>query len=168
MWLDKVYHNFERAVSRISHVANNAGACVLVMMMCLVTMDVLLRYAVNRPVKGAFELVEFMMVSVTCLGMAYTGIKKGHVAVELLVSRFSPRVQAIFDSFNWFVSMGLFFLISWKAIVHAKVIWDSGLISSILSVPVFPFLFVLALGSGLLCLVFLVDFIHSVSRVLRK
>jgi TRAP-type C4-dicarboxylate transport system permease small subunit len=138
------------------------------MMMLLITMDVFLRYSFNRPVKGSFELVEFMMAVVICLGMAYTGVQKGHVAVELLVSRFSPRVQALIDSFNWLVSMGLFLLISWKAVAQARVVGVSGLASSVLHVPVFPFLLVLAFGSGFLCLVFLVNFIDSVSRVMRK
>jgi len=138
------------------------------MMMLLITMDVFLRYSFNRPVKGSFELVEFMMAVVICLGMAYTGVQKGHVAVELVVSRFSPRVQALIDSFNWLVSMGLFLLISWKAVAQARVVGLSGLASSVLHVPVFPFLLVLAFGSGFLCLVFLVNFIDSVSRVMRK
>lgn len=168
MWLDKAYHTLDRVVSCVSRVAHSAGASVLVMMMLLITMDVFLRYSFNRPLKGSFELVEFMMAVVICLGMAYTGVQKGHVAVELLVSRFSPRVQALIDSFNWLVSMGLFLLISWKAVAQARVVGLSGLASSVLHVPVFPFLLVLAFGSGFLCLVFLVNFIDSVSRVMKK
>ena len=168
MWLDKAYHTLERVVSCVSRLAHGAGASVLVMMMLLITMDVFLRYSFNRPLKGSFELVEFMMAVVICLGMAYTGVQKGHVAVELVVSRFSPRVQALIDSFNWLVSMGLFLLISWKAVAQARVVGLSGLASSVLHVPVFPFLLVLAFGSGFLCLVFLVNFIDSVSRVMKK
>lgn len=168
MGLDKAYRSLERVVSRISRGANSAGAGVLVVMMLLITMDVLLRYFLNRPVKGSFELVEFMMAIVVCLGMAYTGVQKGHVAVEIVVSRFSPRVQALIDSFNYLVSTILFSLISWKSVVQAKVLGVSGLTSAILYVPVYPFVFVLAFGSGLLGLVFLVHFIDSVSRVMRK
>ena len=168
MGLDKIYRSLERVVSRISRGANSAGAGVLVVMMLLITMDVLLRYFLNRPVKGSFELVEFMMAIVVCLGMAYTGVQKGHVAVEIVVSRFSPRVQALIDSFNYLVSTILFSLISWKSVVQAKVLGVSGLTSAILYVPVYPFVFVLAFGSGLLSLVFLVHFIDSVSRVMRK
>lgn len=168
MGLNKAYRTLERVVSRISRGANSAGAGVLVVMMLLITMDVLLRYFLNRPVKGSFELVEFMMAIVVCLGMAYTGVQKGHVAVEIVVSRFSPRAQALVDSFTYLVSTILFSLISWKSVVHAKVLMGSGLTSSILYVPVYPFVFVVAFGSGLLSLVFLVHFINSVSRVMRK
>jgi len=168
MWLDKIFHSLERVVGRISGAVNSAGVGVLVVMMLLVTMDVFLRYFLNRPIEGSFELVEFMMVIVVCLGMAYTGVHKGHVAVEVLVSRFSPRVQAIIDSFNWLVCLGLFFLISWKAVVYARTLWVSGMASSALYVPVFPFVLVLAFGAGLLGLVFLVNFIESVSQAVRK
>jgi len=166
--LNRIWRPFERTVRRISKAANIAGVSVLVMMMLLVTMDVLLRYGVNRPVKGSFELIEFMMAIVLCLGMAYTGVGKGHVSVELLVSRFSPRAQAFIDSFNWLVSLSLFFLISWKSVEQAQVLKATHLTSSVLYIPVFPFVLVVAFGSGLLCLVFLVNFIDSVSRVRRK
>lgn len=168
MGLDKGYRSSERVISRISWVANSAGAGVLVVMMFLIVIDVLLRYFLNRPLKGVFELIEFMVAIVVCLGMAYTGVQKGHVAVELVVSRFSPRVQALIDSFNYLVSTMLFLLISWKSVVHAKVLWVSGLTSAILYVPVYPFVFVLALCSGLLGLVFLLHLIDSISRMIRK
>lgn len=168
MELNKAYRNLERVINRISRVANSAGAGVLVLMMLLITMDVLLRYFFNRPITGSFELVEFMMAIVVCLGMAYTGVQKGHVAVEIVVSRFSSRKQGLVDSFTYLVSTILLSLISWKSIVQAKVLMGSGLTSSILYVPVYPFVFVLAFSSGLLSLVFLVHFIDSVSRVIRK
>lgn len=168
MWLNRIWRPFERTVRRISTAANIAGVSVLVMMMLLVTMDVLLRYCVNRPVKGSFEVVEFMMATVLCLGMAYTGVRKGHVAVELVVSRFSPRAQAFIDSFNYLVSLSLFFLISWKAVAQAQVLRVSHSVSSVLDIPIFPFVLVVAFGSGLLGLVFLVNFIDSLSRVRRK
>ncbi len=168
MGLDKAYRGSERVISRISRVANGAGAGVLVVMMLLIVIDVLLRYFLNRPLKGVFELIEFMVAIVVCLGMAYTGVQKGHVAVELVVSRFSPRVQALIDSFNYLVSTILFLLISWKSVVYAKVLWVSGLTSAILYVPVYPFVFVLGLCSGLLGLVFLLHFIDSISRMIRK
>lgn len=137
-------------------------------MMLLIVIDVLLRYFLNRPLKGVFELIEFMVAIVVCLGMAYTGVQKGHVAVELVVSRFSPRVQALIDSFNYLVSTILFLLISWKSVVYAKVLWVSGLTSAILYVPVYPFVFVLGLCSGLLGLVFLLHFIDSISRMIKR
>lgn len=168
MLLDKTYRSLERAVSRVSGAVNSVGVGVLVVMMLLVTTDVVLRYFLNQPIKGTFELIEFMMVVVVVLGMAYTGVRKGHVAVEVVVSRFSPRVQALISSFNWLVSLGLFFLISWKGVEYAMTLWESGLTSSQLYVPVFPFVLVLAFGAGLLGLVFLVNFIESVSQVVRK
>lgn len=168
MSLDRTYCSLERLVSRLSGAVNSVGMGVLVVMMLLITMDVFLRYSFTRPIKGTFELVEFMMIIVVCFGMAYTGVKKGHVAVEVVVSRFSPRVQALIDSFNWLVSLGLFLLISWKAVTQVRTLWESGLTSSVLYVPVFPFVLVLAFGSALLCLVFLLNFIESVSQVVRK
>ena len=155
-------------VGKISRVVNGIGAFILVCMMLLVVTDVSLRFLFNRPVEGSFELVEFMMAVVVCLGMAYCGSKKGHTAVEFLMSRFSERTQDIVDGLNYLVSTILFALIAWKSVEQAGVLKESESITTVLELPLYPFLWVLALGSGLLCLVFLLQFIESFTGVVKK
>jgi len=168
LWLGKAYHCLEQAIGRISIIINSAGMMSVVFIMLLVTVDVLMRNTFSRPILGAYELVELLMAIFVSLALAYTGVQKGHVSVDVVVSRFSPRVRTAIMSFNWLASSGLFLLVSWKTLENAETLREAGLVSPMLFVPAFPFALVLALGSGLLSLVFLIQFIESVSRVVRR
>lgn len=168
MWLDTLFRTLERVIIAISRVVNRVGVSILMVMMFLVTTDVLLRYVFNQPIKSVYEIVEIMLVIVVCFGMAYTAVQKSLVAVEVLVERFPPRVQALIDILNSFLGLGLFSLISWKSAEQAMIYWTEGATTYVSELPIFPFLFVVVFGSVLLSLVLLVNFLESVSRVMKK
>ena len=157
-----------RTVHRISQVVNSVGIGIIVAMMLLTTVDVSLRYLFNRPILGGVELTEFMMLLVVSFGLAYTQVNKGHIFVELITSKFSPRAQAIIESIGYFLCFVIYLLIVWQAVVQAQVQWLHDIKSGALEIPKYPFYFVLAFGCFLLSLVFLVDLIESISRVVRK
>ena len=137
------------------------------MMMFLTAADVFLRYFFNRPVHAAFELTEYLMVIVIALTLTYCAIKKGHVRVEVVVSRSPQRVQAVIRSIVTVLGLGLFSLITWQSAIQAEVIQASGAYSGVLRLPVYPFVWVLFVGSGLISLVFLRDLCESVVHAVR-
>lgn len=160
-------HPLKHAAGVISRLINAVGAAILVSMMLLVVVDVSLRFLFNRPVEGSFELIEFMMAVVVCMGMAYCGMKRGHTTVEFLVSRFSQRTQNLIDGFNSLVSAALFFLICWGSVGQANMLKESESITTVLEIPLFPFLWVLAVCSGLLGIVFLLQAIELFTEARR-
>jgi TRAP-type C4-dicarboxylate transport system permease small subunit len=168
MWLNKVIHSLNRMVHPLVRIINSVAAAILVAMMFLTAMDVLLRYLFNRPFSGAMELTEYMMVILVSLGLAYCGFVKGHVSVEVLTSRFSPKIQAILNCITYFLSFGFFSLITWQSIKYIRLMFKSNLISAVLHIPVFPFVAVLSLGSLVFSLVLLVDFLGYLSQVVNE
>jgi TRAP-type C4-dicarboxylate transport system permease small subunit len=163
-----MFRRFENIVEAASRFVNILGIVVLLGMMMLIVTDVFLRYVFNKPVPGSVEVVEFMMGAVVFMGMAYTGIKKGHIGLGFLVSKMPERRQAFVDIFNFTVSTVFFMLVSWKSLVQTIVLYKSNQTSSVLGIPVYPFLIVLAVGSGLLALVFLIFTVHSFSRAAKR
>jgi TRAP-type C4-dicarboxylate transport system permease small subunit len=155
-------------VHPLVRIINSVAAAILVAMMFLTAMDVLLRYLFNRPFSGAMELTEYMMVILVSLGLAYCGFVKGHVSVEVLTSRFSPKIQAILNCITYFLSFGFFSLITWQSIKYIRLMFKSNLISAVLHIPVFPFVAVLSLGSLVFSLVLLVDFLGYLSQVVNE
>jgi TRAP-type C4-dicarboxylate transport system permease small subunit len=137
-------------------------------MMFLTAMDVLLRYFFNRPISGAMELTEYMMVILVSLGLAYCGFVKGHVSVEVLTSRFSPKVQSILNCITYFLSFVFFLLVTWQSIKYIRLTFKSNLVSAVLHIPTFPFIAVLALGSLVFSLVLLADFLDYLSKGLNQ
>ncbi len=163
--MNKPGNRLSGMLNRIGRLSNTIGIGVLVGMMFLTVSDVFLRYVFNWPVRGTFELTEFMMLVVIWLGVAYTAIKKGHVAIDVLVKHFPRRIQTTIDSIGYFFCLSIAFLIAWRGVIRVHALWSSGEASSVLHIPSFPFEIVLVFGSGLLCLVLLVQFLESLPKL---
>ena len=62
-------------------------------LMVMLLIEVLTRYLLQSPLSLAEELGGYMLVAITFMGLAYTWKEKGHVRVELLISRFPEKVR---------------------------------------------------------------------------
>lgn len=161
MSLSKTVSFLARVLEPATRWINNIGVGILAAMMFLTAIDVILRYVFNRPVPGAFELQEFMMVTVVALGIGYCAFLKGHISVDILFLRLPQRVQAGFNTFHYLVGSCLFALVCWRTALEGLGMQSRGLTTSVLFIPVFPFYFVVAFGSALLCLAWLYNSIES-------
>jgi len=138
-------------------------------MMLLIVADVSLGRVFKLPIKGTYEAIEYMMVIVVFLAMAYTAILKGHVVINIESSRLPQRIQVVNDIISYFVSTVFCCLIAWQGAVQAQIAKSQHLAGSLLTnIPVFPFLYVLVFGSALMGLVFFVSLLDSVRRCLHK
>ena len=137
-------------------------ACGLVFIMALVVFgNVVGRYFLNKPLLGTVELAELMMVVIAFFSIPYTEKVWGHVRVDVVISRLSRRTQAILASIAFFISTGTFAVISYKAIVNA-IYYAHHLLeaTSVLFIPIAPFMSVMALGCLVLTLKLLAHLFH--------
>lgn len=168
MGAEKAARAIERIANPLSRVVDSVGRGVLAVMMLLIAADVVLRYVINRPIKGSYELIELMLVLIVYLGLAYTQAKKGHIGVDLVVSRFSPGIQGVINSTTYLLCLGGFLIITWRSIVQSEILRVEGTTTGLLHLPLFPFMWIVALGSVLLCLMFLIEFLDSLSSALKN
>ncbi len=141
------------------------GATILALMMFLTAMDVGLRYAFNRPLAGAFELVEYMMAILIPFSIVYCADQKGHVAVELILGRFSKKVQTAVDILTTFISLIFAIVIAWQNVLYIFEVQASNLTSSVLLIPAYPFVAPIAIGIGAFALILVVHLSEFVSEV---
>jgi TRAP-type C4-dicarboxylate transport system permease small subunit len=60
------------------------------------------------PIRGTFELMGYFGAIVTAFALGYTQIKRGHIAVDIVVLRFSEKTQRILHAFNHLICMVFF------------------------------------------------------------
>ncbi len=149
----------------ITRILTAIGATVLTLMMFLTALDVGMRYIFNRPIAGAFELVEYMMAIVIPFCIVYCAHEKGHVAVELILGRFSHGVQKVVDATTTFITMLFAAIIAWQNFLYIREVYDTGLTSSVLLIPAYPFVIPVAVGIGAFALILLVHFFQFFSKV---
>ncbi|MBW1998002.1 MAG: TRAP transporter large permease subunit [Deltaproteobacteria bacterium] len=167
MVIEGISNTIDRFVSPLSRIMDMVGRVVLASMVILITSDVVLRYFFNRPIKGSYELVEFMMVVLVYLGLAYTQTRKAHVAVSLLTIKLSKAQSAVVSSVTNFLCLAIFLVVTWRCALQAETLRSSGTSSDTLFIPNYPFMWVVVFGSFVLCMVFLKDTITSLSQVFK-
>ena len=79
----------------------------LIAMIVLTCANVFLR-VVWMPVRGTFELMGFFGAIVTGFAMAYTQIKRVHIAVDIVVKGISKKSQRLLNGTNCLICMIFF------------------------------------------------------------
>ena len=153
-----------KIIHSLSRVLDYLAGAVLVAMMLLTVSDVCLRYFLGRPIIGATELTENMMVCLAFFALAWCAVQQGHLRVDLVMSRFSPRIQAVCDSITLTAGLIMVALIAWRSFMEGLAVQEMNIISSLLKIPAFPFYYVMAVGCALLCLVMAIQLIQNINK----
>jgi TRAP-type C4-dicarboxylate transport system permease small subunit len=114
------------------------------------------------PVGGTFELMGYFGAIVTAFALGYTQMKRGHVAVDILVKRFSKKTQGVLKAINDCICMGFFAVVAWQISRYGITLLKTGEVTETLRIIYYPFTFGVALGCATLSLVFLTDLLKSV------
>jgi TRAP-type transport system small permease protein len=168
MWFQKFVHQSTKVIDPIVRWVNNAGVIILAMMMLLTVADVTLRYFFNKPILGSFEITEFMMTMLAAFTIGYAAILKVHVNIDLVYTRLPERLQGMISIFTTLVCVVFFGLMSWRNIYQSSVLRQANAMSPALSIPEFPFMFILGIGFGIVALVFLLQLLESIVKAVGK
>jgi TRAP-type C4-dicarboxylate transport system permease small subunit len=113
------------------------------------------------PIKGTFELMGYFGAVMMAFALGYTQIRRGHIAVDVLILGFSKKTQGILNGINCFVCMIFFALAAWQIAEYATTLWRTGEVTETLRIIYYPFTYGVALGCAALSLAFLTDFLKS-------
>jgi TRAP-type C4-dicarboxylate transport system permease small subunit len=158
---------FEKLINSLTYRFNWIAVFAVVAMMILTSADVILRLF-RHPIPGTYEIVGLLGAVVIAFSLAYTSAEKGHIAVEFLVRKFPRNVQSFIMFVNDLVSAALFGLIAWQSILYASDLKQNGEVSMTIQMPVYPFVYGIAFGCGLLCLVLLTESFKSLKGIQEK
>jgi TRAP-type C4-dicarboxylate transport system permease small subunit len=163
-WAERLQRGLERLAVGMCLV----GGLVVAALMILMTADAVGR-KFFRPVPGALEFSEAAMVAAVFLPLMYVQRRREHVFVSILTQGLAPRWQALLDALAALVGVALFGLITWLAIDKA---WDAWLIReyrvAVVPVPIWPFRWLIPLGTGLLCLELAFTVVRDLRRAARS
>lgn len=153
------------ALEKITQILNRVmiwiGGFFLIAMIVLTCANIFLR-VVWVPVKGTYELMGFFGAVATAFALGYTQLKKGHIAVDVLILSFSKKTRRILNVINSLICMAFFAFVSWQIAKYAGVLWSTGEVTQTLRIIYYPFIYAVSVGCGVLALTFLTEFIKSI------
>lgn len=167
MWMKQLARGLKSLIFKASEIINGIGITLLLAMMLLMVVDVFLRRIFNRPLTGSFELVQFMLVTIVYSAAAYATCKKAHISIDLLTSRLPDKTKALIESITLLLSLFLFGLVTFRNLIRAAELCRDGTTSVLLSIPLYPFYYVVAFGCAILSLVLLIQLMESVKKAVN-
>lgn len=138
------------------------GGIFLVGMIILTCSNIIFRLA-WVPIKGTFELMGYCGAIVTAFALGYTQIKRGHIAVDVLVNRFSDKARNIIHAINYTVCFLFFSVAAWQIAVKATTLMNTGEITETLRIIYYPFTYGVAFGCAVLSLVLFTELVRLFS-----
>lgn len=128
-----------RATDFLIDLAALSGALGLIVALIVTAIDVVGR-AFNAPLYGARDIVSMAGLFVVFGGMALAHRKGAHVAVDLLESKFSDRMNHVLTVFAHLLGGLIFVLIAWQLWVAVDLARMLTMSTNILYLPRAPFL----------------------------
>jgi TRAP-type C4-dicarboxylate transport system permease small subunit len=160
--LESTVRVFYKIIRHINKVTGSVGMICLAAMMFLTAADVILRYAINKPITGSYELIQFMMVITVSLGLSYTALEKGHVTLDIVTSHLPKRARGIIDSVVGLLGLIMAVLMTWQACIYVTTIQKSQVTSTVLLVPMYPFVAFAAFGLAFFSLVLVLHILEFI------
>ncbi len=149
--LTKVTAIFNRTVDLLAVLA----AVTLIFMMLIVIAQVVLR-PLGQPLMWVLEVAGYGVLYVTFLGTAWVLKKEGHVKMDIVLTRLSPRTQSLMTIITSIIAAIICFILAWYGV---KVTWEyfkeGHYFESILFTPKWLILLIIPIGSFLLFIQFL-------------
>jgi len=131
-----------------------SGSLLLVQTLSI-SLDVFMRYYLNRPMVWVDEVNEYLMVFITFLGTAWVLKTGGHIRVDTLLIRLKPRAQAMLNIVTFVLAAVFCLILAWYGIRVTWYNFEMGLyFGTRLQPPVAPIYAPIPLGFFLLSIQF--------------
>ena len=158
----------ERFVRASSNLYANFGVALLLVILIMTFTDIVGSKFFNRPIPGSIELTEFFQILVVVLAASLTQIHRQHIRVEVFTARMPESIKAAFDSVISLVLFCVIVIVIWQSCRLGISLQNTGQYSATLHLGFHYFVYAMAFAFIPLCLVFLLDFLHSLRGVRGK
>ena len=162
--LDKI----EKLNRRLSGWFEWIGLAGLLLMMVTTCIDVVGAKVFHWRLFGAIDIVMLSQLVAISFATSMALILGQHIRVEFFFNMWSRRTQAVINSVVLLLGLGLFMMIIWRLCVLGYSFQTSGEYSATAHIPYYPFAYGVALASIPVCLVFLLEFLKSIRRIVQR
>jgi TRAP-type C4-dicarboxylate transport system permease small subunit len=140
---------------RVEALLGVAASTILLAMMLLTTVDVVARYVFNRPLRGAFEVTELLLLVLIFAGLPLVSFTNEHAVMDFIDRVLGRRARRALQSGVEIVSAVLMLGLAWLVWGKADRIWAYRDATDVLRILYGPFVYFMALTLALAGLIHL-------------
>jgi TRAP-type C4-dicarboxylate transport system permease small subunit len=131
------------------------ASAILLAMMLLTVVDVVARYVFSRPLRGAFEITELMLLVLIFAGLPLVSFADEHAVMDFIDRLLGPRGQGWLERAVQLVNASFMFLLTWLVWRKADRIWAYRDATDVLRIVYGPFVYFMAVTLALACVIHL-------------
>jgi TRAP-type C4-dicarboxylate transport system permease small subunit len=124
------------------------GIAASILLFCLMTLtfaDVVARYLLNRPIRGAFEITELGLLVLIFAGLPLVSHADEHVTMDFIDRLLPARVAQVWIRAMHAACAAIMFFLTWQVWIKAGRISAYGDTTDVLRVLVGPFVYFMAI-----------------------
>jgi TRAP-type C4-dicarboxylate transport system permease small subunit len=159
--LGKIVDKATFIVSLISY-----GGVVAIMLLNVI--DVLMTKLLTKPISGAYEITECLLLCTVMASFAYAQSKKAHINMTILVRVFPKTLRFLVFGLMGLLSTGTATAVGYAAILQALSAIDKGTMTSVLGIPMYPFYYIEAAVMLVFALALLYDTVLAFMAIFSK
>lgn len=147
---------------KISKAVSYLGMAMTLLMMLMIVVDVILRFAFNKPILGSVEIASYMLSIIAFTAIPFVESEEGHIVIPLLFDQFPEKVRLLVNTLTGIIGLGLLVLIALASFLLAVEYLHRGKVTQVLSIPLYPFVFIAALCISLYAITLIVNAIKYI------
>lgn len=156
------------SIHNLTRISKWLALGTMALMMLFIALGVISR-TFFTPILGDVEIVRLGMVVMIMFGLSYTQNIDGHISIGLIVDKFPQKIQSALDVFGYLLNFIITIIIG---IIFIGVGMDHKdtmpLSTDLLSIPYYPFDFIIVIGFFLWGLEALLKLISSIHDFIKK
>jgi TRAP-type transport system small permease protein len=126
-----------------------AASAILLAMMLLTVVDVVARYVFSRPVRGAFEITELMLVVLIFAGLPLVSFADEHAVMDFVDRLLPARGRRGLERLVQATCAVFMFLLAWLTWLKADRVWGYRDATDVLRIVYGPFVYFMAVTLAL-------------------
>jgi len=140
-------------ISKSSKLLNYVGEICIVFNMLLIVSNILLRILLNKPLAGLVDYVGLLTTLIIGPSLAYCAVQGGHIRVEFIIEMFPKTVQKVVGILENAISFVFLIVVTWYLGRHAYSAFLNKELPMTAKIPIYPFIYMVAVSVGLYALV---------------
>lgn len=145
-------------VRRMATACGVAGEVMVCLLMLLVTSEIVARHVFGCPIPGQVETAILSLTIIVYLGLAHTQSERGHIRVEIFISRLKGRKREALEALSLIICLVPTVLMLWSTAVQACIsVRGREFVTGIINFPVWPSRCIVSIGFVLLSFMLLVQ-----------
>ncbi|MGI6333995.1 MAG: TRAP transporter small permease [Saccharofermentanales bacterium] len=151
-----------RFVDKFSEIVAWVGIALIAVLALMYTADVLGRMLLGQQMKGTYEIAQFLLCLISFMAYPLAQVRRGHIHVGFIVSRFPPKARYLLSAFSFLWSVVMCGIVSYALWTQGVFTLSSNKLTQVLLLPYYPVYYASSVLMGIFAITLLTDVVRSI------